>query len=389
MWVDVRLRMLIKSSASRRDALFVILVMALSCALFFVPSGFKSAVPAARSERVPAKVLKVDNSMVKQIGPIKEGEQQLDLRVLRGKHKGQNFSSSNILIGKMELDKYFAPGDTAYVVLDLRQDGSVAYANVIDHYRTDKTIILIALFFVCLVVVAGWVGLKAIASFVFTGAILLKFLLPSALWGWDPIWTTLAVVALLCAVIIFLVGGFTRKGVTAFVGSVGGIVVTSILAVIFTESFHIHGAVRPFTETLLYSGFPSLNLSRLFIAGIFLASSGAVMDLSMDISAAMTEIAEKNPGLSRLELVRSGFTVSRHVTGTMTTTLLLAYSGGYTAMLMTFIAQGVPFENVINMVYVSSELIHTLVGSFGLILVGPLTAVAGGFFLRGEGQSRF
>ena len=31
------------------------------------------------------------------------------------------------------------------------------------------------------------------------------------------------------------------------------------------------------------------------------------------------------------------------------------------------------------MVYVSSELIHTLVGSFGLVLVAPLTAVAGGF----------
>jgi uncharacterized membrane protein len=68
----------------------------------------------------------------------------------------------------------------------------------------------------------------------------------------------------------------------------------------------------------------------------------------------------------------------------MTTTLLLAYSGGYIGMLMTFLARGVPFENVLNMVYVSSELVHTFVGSFGLVLVAPLTAVAGGIILSGN-----
>ncbi len=47
----------------------------------------------------------------------------------------------------------------------------------------------------------------------------------------------------------------------------------------------------------------------------------------------------------------SGLTVGRHAVGTMTTTLLLAYLGGYSAMLMTFIGRGVPFENVLNMAY--------------------------------------
>jgi uncharacterized membrane protein len=40
---------------------------------------------------------------------------------------------------------------------------------------------------------------------------------------------------------------------------------------------------------------------------------------------------------------------------------------------------------VINMVWVSSELVHTLVGCFGLILVAPLTVFAGGIILGGEG----
>ncbi len=365
-----------------RDSIFVIITLAISLGLFFLPTGFPSPYDDANSMRSVAIVEATDNSLVKIIGPITEGIQQLSIKLIRGPFKAQQFETNNQLIGKLELDKFFVPGDRVFIVLDLNQDSSeVVYANVIDHYRTDKTILLVLLFFACLTVVAGWVGIKAIVSFIFAGSVIFKILLPAILWGWNPIAVALVVVASLTAVIIFLVGGLTRKGVTAFVGAIGGVLVTSLLATIFSYAFKIHGAVRPFTETLLYTGFGNLNLVHIFIAGIFVASSGAVMDLAMDISASMYEVHQNHREITRINLIRSGLTVGRHAVGTMTTTLLLAYSGGYTGMLMTFIARGVPWENVINMVYVSSELVHTLVGSFGLVLVAPVTAIAGGWIL--------
>jgi uncharacterized membrane protein len=365
-----------------RDSIFVIITLAISLGLFFLPTGFPSPYDDANSMRSVAIVEATDNSLVKIIGPITEGIQQLSIKLIRGPFKGQQFETNNQLIGKLELDKFFVSGDRVFIVLDLNQDSSeVVYANVIDHYRTDKTILLVLLFFACLTVVAGWVGIKAIVSFIFAGSVIFKILLPAILWGWNPIAVALVVVASLTAVIIFLVGGLTRKGVTAFVGAIGGVLVTSLLATIFSYAFKIHGAVRPFTETLLYTGFGNLNLVHLFIAGIFVASSGAVMDLAMDISASMYEVHQNHREITRINLIRSGLTVGRHAVGTMTTTLLLAYSGGYTGMLMTFIARGVPWENVINMVYVSSEMVHTLVGSFGLVLVAPVTAIAGGWIL--------
>jgi uncharacterized membrane protein len=72
--------------------------------------------------------------------------------------------------------------------------------------------------------------------------------------------------------------------------------------------------------------------------------------------------------------------------GTMTTTLLLAYSGSYIALLMVFMAQGTPLINVFNYKYVASEVIHTIVGSFGLVTVAPLTAVASGLLLVKPGK---
>lgn len=64
----------------------------------------------------------------------------------------------------------------------------------------------------------------------------------------------------------------------------------------------------------------------------------------------------------------------------MTTTLLFAYSGGYIALLMVFMAQGTPVDHILNYKYVAAELIHTVVGS-GLVTVAPFTALCAGALL--------
>jgi len=90
-----------------------------------------------------------------------------------------------------------------------------------------------------------------------------------------------------------------------------------------------------------------------------------------------------NPDIGHMQALASGIRVGRAVVGTMTTTLLLAYSGGFITLLMAFMAQGVPLMNTYNFVYVSAEILKTLVGSFGLVTVAPFTALAGAFiFVR-------
>ena len=48
---------------------------------------------------------------------------------------------------------------------------------------------------------------------------------------------------------------------------------------------------------------------------------------------------------------------------------------------MVFMAQGTPVENILNYKYVAAELIHTVIGSFGLVTVAPFTALCAGVFL--------
>ena len=135
----------------------------------------------------------------------------------------------------------------------------------------------------------------------------------------------------------------------------------------------------PYVQALLYSGYEFLNIQDVFIGTMVLASSGAVMDLGMDIASGVEEVARHNPELSAKELTLSGIRIGRSVVGTMTTTLLLAYSGGYLTLLMTFAAQGTPVFTFLNSTLVASELIKTLIGSFSLVLVAPFTAVISGW----------
>jgi uncharacterized membrane protein len=274
------------------------------------------------------------------------------------------------------------------VVLTLDKEGDILFVNPQDYYRLGLELILLGLFSLALLLFGGWTGAKALLSFVFSGLMIWRVLIPGMLKGYDPIVLSLAVVALLTAVIIFLVAGLTRKGVTAFSGAFLGVLSSCVLAIYFTREFHVHGAVMPFAETLLYSGYAHLDLARIYIAAVFLAASGAVMDLAMDIAASMNEVVLKKKDLTPWEGIKSGLSVGRTVVGTMTTTLLFAYSGGFLTLLMAFMAQGVPLTNLFNLIYVAAEVLKTLVGSFGLVMVAPFTAVVGGFVLIGKGHAQ-
>lgn len=365
--------------STQRDTLLCV-VLALACfALYLLPTGFESRLPD-NAVRCRATVLSVDNERVHQYGIVRMGTQYVTLRALDGPYAGQTWQAGNDLVGKMELDKVFAPGDTALLVLTLR-DGKVADAVAQDHYRLHTQAVAFGIFALLLLVFAGVTGVKALLSFVFSALMIWKVLVPALLRDVDPILLGLGVTTAITGATILLVGGMNRRGLAAWLGSLLGIAATCALALIFAGPFQLHGAVRPYAETVLYSGYPHLNMTRIFLASIFMASSGALMDLAMDVAASMAELVAQNPGISRRVALASGLRVGRAVVGTMTTTLLLAYSGGYIATLMLFMAQGIPLENALNLPFVSAEIMNTLVGSIGLVTVAPFTALTGTWLL--------
>lgn len=360
----------------KHNVVLVFIFSVLSLILFFIPTGFEENIEK-NALRCRGEVVEVDNSSIRQFGMVKSGDQGVALKILDGPFKGRVLQGNNPLLGRMDRDNVFEVGDTALVVLSLDDDGEIVFVNPQAHYRVGYLLALLMLFALFLIVFGGWTGAKALLSFLFAGLMLWKVLVPFMLKGYDPVLLALFVVAVLTATILFLVAGLSKKGLVAFLGAFLGVLTSCVLSLFFTDALHIHGAVMPFSEPLLYSGFGHLSLTRIFMAAVFLTASGAVMDLAMDVAASMDEVVLNNPELRRAEIFRSGLSVGRAVVGTMTTTLLFAYSGGYVTLLMAFMAQGVPLTNMFNLVYVAAEVLKTLVGSFGLVTVAPFTAIVG------------
>ena len=352
----------------------------LAAILIAVPTGYEGALIYTESEKCKAEVISTDESSIISTGLIQSGEQICQLELLDGKFKGEKVSGINLLSGSLENDKIYSAGDEALVVVSYN-DGGITSVTMTDHYRVDKEIILALMFVILLILFAGKNGMFAVLSFVITVLMIWKILVPCYLKGMNPMWVGMGITVALTAVIIFLVYGVDKRTLTAFMGSMLGTVTTCIIGLIFTDLFKIHGAVMSYSETLLYCGYQHLNLTQIFTSGIFIGASGAMMDLSVDITSAVHEVIQKKPDISWKEAAKSGMNVGRAAMGTMTTTLLLAYSGGYIALLMTFMAQGTPIMNILNYKYVASEILDTLIGSFGLVTVAPFTALISGLLL--------
>lgn len=342
--------------------------------LWWIPTGFQKQI-YVNSEGVKAKVVEVNNRGVYSTGMIQQGDQRCTIEILEGEHKGQQVEGMNLLTGKLEFDKMFKPGDEAWVLLELDSSNEVIFANMVDYYRIDQQIFLIGLFVILIIAFSGFTGVRTLLSFSFALFSIVKILIPCLLKGIPPLLVALMVGNLLTVITLLLVAGCNKKAYTAIISSMICSLMTCLLAVVFGDLFKMHGAVMDWSESLLYAGYQHLDLTAIFQAGIYLACSGAILDLSIDISAALDEVIKNNPSVSRANLIKSGLSIGKSVVGSQTTTLLLAYMGSYITILMVYMAQGTPLMSILNSQKVSSEILHTFVGCIGLVLVSPLTAI--------------
>lgn len=367
MFEKFRIKQIIRKAAP------ALLFAAGSVLMLLLPGAETLCDDSVPTER--ATVVEVDDSSLRVSGFVEFGAQHLKVKM----PDGSISTAVNEMRGQAEIDKRFKVGDTAVVVPG--EEPLVAR----DHWRIPAMTVFFGLFSIALCAFGGWTGAKALFSFVFSCLAVWKVLIPLCLGGWHASSVVFLTVALLTAVIMYLVAGWTKTAFAAFAGSMLGVIASFVLAHVCTLAMKVDGSTLPFARQLLYSGYDFIDLRDIFAGAAVLASSGAVMDLAMDIASGIGEVRRHNASLGFRELFASGLRIARAVVGTMTTTLLLAYSGGYLTLMMVFAAQNTNPVDFLNTSLVSSEIAKTLVGSLGLVLVAPFTAFIGALvFRRGE-----
>lgn len=322
---------------------------------------------------IKAEVVFANNEDVMQSSIARIGNQELKVKIIEGDFKDQEVFAHNGLQGKPSLDNFYHQGDTILIALNV-EENKIKNVRAVDSYRQNWELLLFIIFIVLLLSYAGLTGIKALFSFIASLFIIWEFLVPGLLSGQNPVILSTVVLILLSGIIIFSIAGFTKKGTAAFFGTIIGLFTSVIIAVFFGEQMNLQGMTAPYAETLLFSGHLGLNMKSIFYAAVVIGASGAAMDIAMDVAASMAEVKEKSPEIEFKEILKSGFNVGRAVIGTMTTTLLLAYSGSYLPLLMLFYSKQTSCVRMLNYKVVAAEILRTITGSIGLVLVAPITA---------------
>ena len=108
------------------------------------------------------------------------------------------------------------------------------------------------------------------------------------------------------------------------------------------------------------------------------------MDVGMSIVSALYEVSYHNPNLTRKELFTSGIEIGKDMIGTMTNTLILAFTGSAFVTLLVFISYQVQFNQLFSSNYLTIEIAQGVCGTFGIVLTVPAAAAITAVSLKRE-----
>ncbi|MEV4387053.1 YibE/F family protein [Micromonospora sp. NPDC049580] len=262
--------------------------------------------------------------------------------------------------------------DVVLVELTDPTDPATSSWNIAEHQRGKPLVWLAVVFAAAIVAFGRWRGLAALAGLAASFAILLTFVLPGISAGRSPLLVAVVGAALIMFVVLYLTHGVTAQTSVAVLGTLGSLVLTGVLATIATAATHLTGFGSEDATTL--SMFQAdVDLRGLLLAGIIIGSLGVLDDVTVTQAATVTELANANPGLSRLQLYRAATRVGRaHIASTVNT-IVLAYAGASLPLLLLLTADTRPLGQILTSEFLAQEIVRSAVATLGLIAAVPLT----------------
>ena len=169
--------------------------------------------------------------------------------------------------------------------------------------------------------------------------------------------------------------GIGRKTFAAAAATLLGTALSGVLFWIFSGVLHISGYNLDSAESLLMiTQTTGMELRPMLMASVLIAALGAVMDVGMSVAASLEEIHTLNPALNARALMGSGMRIGRDMIGTMTNTLILAYTGTALTTMILLLAYGYDMGHLLSSDYLAMELAQGIASTGGVVLTVPVAS---------------
>ena len=304
--------------------------------------------------------------------------QTVKVKVLTGKLKDKDFIIENVLSGNPAYDIPVKEGNKVVLSIENLDNGNIE-VNIANLYRLPILFVLIGVFALLLLIFGGIKGLKALISLGITYFLVFYFLVPSLLSGSSPLLITIIICLIATGATIFIISGINLKSLSAVIGTVGGVIAAALMALVAIQLAPLTGI--PNHEAIgLWTEFPNLDYKGILASAMIIGALGASMDVAISVASSIFEIKQADPTIQTKQLIKSGMNVGKDIMGTMTNTLLLAYTGS-AMFLLLLVYNNVSLRKLLNLDSVLSEITAALAGSIGLILCIPITAIVAGYLM--------
>ena len=320
-------------------------------------------------------VIKIISDIEEELpGGNKQRSQQLLLKMVSGADKGKERVTLNLIPDNPAFSIIGEVGKKYLITkVENLSTGNEDY-YVVDYYREPFIWSLCGAFFVILIIVGGFKGIRTIVSLLATIVLVAFILLPAIVKGINPLIAAIVVSFLSTAITMLLVAGFNFKSLASTLGTVIGVSIGGLIATLVIQNANLSGLASSEAMILWGNQLYNINFKGLLAAGMIVSCLGAVMDVAISISSSIQEIKIANPSYSVLQLFNSGMNVGKDIMGTMTNTLVLAYTGMALPLLLLISNESNP-SKYLNLELVVSEITAAMGGSIGLIIAMPVTAL--------------
>ena len=308
------------------------------------------------------------------------GRQKVKAKVLEGTYKGETVEIDNYLTSASNV--YVEPGMKVILSQD-QPENTAPYFLVYNHYRSPIIYGMVGMFVLLMILIGGKKGIRATLGLAFTLLTIVMLMLPMISSGISPVLASIVTVVITTAVTLLLLNGFSKKTLTAVLGTALGTMIVGVLFGMVSYCLHISGYNTDEAEFMvLISSNTELKVAEVLFAGVLISSLGAVMDVGMSIASAIWEILEVNPALTAKQLFFSGLNVGKDMIGTMSNTLILAFTGSGLSTLLVLTAYGIRYHQFLSSDFLAIEVGQGLSGTMAVILTVPITSAVSAYVYK-------
>lgn len=258
--------------------------------------------------------------------------------------------------------------------------------SVTDVTRGFPLSLLAGIFAVAVIVVGRMRGVMALVALVVSFGVLTLFILPAILRGHDPLLVAVVGGSAIMLAALYMCHGVNARTSVAVLGTLCSLFLIGLLGSVFVDRAHLTGNTSDETG-VIHALYPHIEIKGVLLAGIIIGSLGVLDDVTVTQVAAVWELKDADPGISRRRLYAAGMRIGRDHIASVVNTLVMAYAGAALPLLLLFSIARSGVARVASSELVAEEIVRTLVGSIGLVASVPLTTALAALVVSADRRS--